>query len=378
MSHAGHLMQKYKIPLFKVFMDNNVACQLTETLHSGFIGQGKKVEEFENVLSNYFGTKNLITLNSATSGIHLALHMIKNHDKTRNEVITTPMTCVATNFPILANNLKIKWADVERNTCNIDLDDVKRKINSKTLAIIVVHWAGNPCNLEKINRLKQYTKKKFGKELFVIEDCAHALGSFYKQKPVGNSENFCVFSFQSVKHITCGDGGVLISPSNKFYEQSKLLRWYGRERNEEFKPETEIKEWGFKFHMNDIAATIGIANFRHLSSIVKKNNQNYNWLTTNLKNEKIKVVKENKHCFSSSWIMTIFVKNRDKFIEELKLKGIQSSVVHTRNDKYKFLKKYKSKLKNTNYVSKNMCCIPCGWWLSAEDLEHIKNTINNF
>lgn len=120
-------MQKYKIPLFKVFMDNNVACQLDETLHSGFIGQGKKVEEFEGVLSNYFGTKKLVTLNSATSGIHLALHMIKNHDKTRNEVITTPMTCVATNFPILANNLKIKWADVDRKTCNIDLDDVKER-----------------------------------------------------------------------------------------------------------------------------------------------------------------------------------------------------------------------------------------------------------
>ena len=360
-------------------MNPNVGLFLNETLQSGYIGQGKKVEEFESVLSAYFKTPYINTINSATSGIHLALHIFKIFDQSgRDEVITTPLTCVATNFPILANGLKIRWSDLDPHTCNINLDDVKRKINSKTLALIVVHWAGTPCDLDQIEELKIWYKQKFGNDLFVIEDCAHALGSSYKGKIIGNSTNFCVFSFQAVKQITTGDGGALICPNKQFHEKAKLLRWYGLDRNSsiDYRCEQDIHDWGYKFHMNDIAATIGLANFPYLHQIVKKHQENYEWLRSKIQNHPdIETTWTSLEHQSANWIMTLLVNKRNSFVKKMKSLGIQVSPVHHRNDEYSCLKEFKSELISTNYVCDRMCCIPCGWWVSSEDRSYILNAI---
>ena len=132
------------IPLFKVFMSENAAPEVTKVLNSGYIGQGPKVEEFEKNLSDYFDKDFLVTLNSGTSGLHLALRLLKNKKEDwpgledGDEVLTTAMTCTASNFPILANNLKIKWVDIDPTTLNLDLDDLARKITPKTKVIMVV------------------------------------------------------------------------------------------------------------------------------------------------------------------------------------------------------------------------------------------------
>jgi len=157
---------KNMISLFKVFMNDNAGEEVNKILYSGFIGQGKKVEEFEDLLKNYFRNYLVLTTNAATSAEHLALHLLKNPSVNKissdnsgirnvtdshwpginpgDEVLTTPLTCTATNWPILANGLNIKWVDVDPNTCNMDLDDLARKITPKTKAIMVVHWGGYP------------------------------------------------------------------------------------------------------------------------------------------------------------------------------------------------------------------------------------------
>lgn len=372
-------MSHRQIPLFKVFMNLNTSAHLNETLQSGYVGQGKKVKEFENILSQYLDAPFVSTTNSATSGIHLCLHLIKLLDKkNRNEVITTPLTCVATNFPIVANNLKIIWADLDIKTCNINLDDVKQKITSKTLAVVLVHWGGNPCDLDKVNEIKDYALQKFGNEIFVIEDCAHALGAEYKQKLIGNSSNFCVFSFQAVKPLTTGDGGLVVCPNQEFHKKIQLLRWYGfdRESSLDYRCEQDVENWGFKFHMNDVAATIGLSNFSHLQNIIAKHRENHNWLQQNLRNNlDIDVVTSAPNTTSSNWIMTVFVESRDNFMQKMKSAGIQVSRVHNRNDKYTCLKDYLCELPATDLVCDRMCCIPCGWWVSAEDREYIVDQI---
>ncbi len=147
------------IPLFKVFMTEKASIETSKVLTSGFIGQGPKVEKFEEILRGYLSNDNVVTVNSATSAEHLAIHMLKRSEKNiishhgvcfedrfwdgikeDDEILTTPLTCTATNWPILANGLRIKWVDVDPNTCNIDLDDLERKITPKTKVIMVVHW----------------------------------------------------------------------------------------------------------------------------------------------------------------------------------------------------------------------------------------------
>ena len=145
-------MNKFEIPLFKVFMAPNTGEEVSKVLHSGFIGQGAKVDEFESQLSKYFNHRHILTLNSATSAEHLAFHMLKDPSDNQlvfegvgstvnhwpgiqdgDEVLTTALTCTATNWPILANNMKIKWVDIDPKTLNMDLDDLRSEEHTSEL-----------------------------------------------------------------------------------------------------------------------------------------------------------------------------------------------------------------------------------------------------
>jgi dTDP-4-amino-4,6-dideoxygalactose transaminase len=258
---------KNMISLFKVFMNDNAGEEVNKILYSGFIGQGKKVEEFEDLLKNYFRNYLVLTTNAATSAEHLALHLLKNPSVNKissdnsgirnltdshwpginpgDEVLTTPLTCTATNWPILANGLNIKWVDVDPNTCNMDLDDLARKITPKTKAIMVVHWGGYPLDLDKLKEIQNKASSIIGFKPAIIEDCAHSLGSSYKGKKIGNHGNICTFSFQAIKHLTTGDGGALVVPHKDLYDRGKLLRWYGIDRetnSKDFRCEDDIKD----------------------------------------------------------------------------------------------------------------------------------------
>ncbi|NQT21889.1 MAG: aminotransferase class V-fold PLP-dependent enzyme, partial [Candidatus Omnitrophica bacterium] len=274
---------KRPIPLFKVFMNKDAVKSVGKVLLSGYIGQGQKVNEFENKLTKWLRAKHVLTVNSATSAEHLALHLLKSPSgiwgglKASDEVLATPLTCTATNWPILANNLKIKWVDVNESNLNIDLEDLERKITPKTKVIMLVHWGGYPVDLDRLNAIREKAYSKHGFKPRVIEDCAHAFGATYKGKKIGNHGNMCTFSFQAIKHMNSVDGGILVVPSKELYRRGKLLRWYGidREQNtKDFRCEEDIKEWGFKFHMNDVNAAVGIENLKYAGKIISKHRAN--------------------------------------------------------------------------------------------------------
>ena len=383
------------IPLFKVFVDKNTHKEVKKTLDSGFIGQGPKVEEFESHLKDYFGTDFISTVNAATSAEHLALHQMKKPIdevfegcaskniwpglEDGDEVLTTPLTCTATNWPILANNLKIKWVDVDEKTLNMDLEDLERKITKKTKVIFVVHWGGYPVDLDKLDEIVRKTEKKFGFKPMIIEDCAHAMGSTYNNKPIGSHGNWCTFSFQAIKHITTGDGGILITPDRESYERSKLLRWYGidRESNKkDFRCEEDIKEWGFKFHMNDIAATIGIENFKHLDSIVKKHRDNADFYDKELKDvDKVTLLERKYNHKSSFWIYSMLVDHKDEFMNHMKECGIMVSQVHERNDIHSCVKEFETHLPTLDRITPQLISIPVSWWVTKKDRQYIVDCI---
>lgn len=203
-------------------------------LHSGYVTQGPKVDEFESELRRMFGNPRVLTVNSATSGLHLALHLLAKPDaewpglvEQVDEVLTCPLTCTASNWPILANRLRIKWVDADPATCSMCLDDLEAKLSPTTKVILIVHWGGRPLDLDRIAQLQTTCYERFGFRPHVIEDCAHAFGAKYKNLMLGNHGNTCVFSLQAIKHMTTCDGGLVILPTARLFERAKLARWFG-------------------------------------------------------------------------------------------------------------------------------------------------------
>ena len=382
-------MMSIQIPLFKVYMSHDVSQNLEPVLNSGMITQGKKVEEFENRLRDYFSFDNILTLNSATSGLTLGLRLLDLNPE--DEVLSCPLTCTATNFPILSHNLKIKWVDVDEDTCNMDLDDLKNKITQTTKCVVIVFWGGYPVDLEKVEDIKKYTYEKYGNKLHIIYDCAHAFGSIYKNKFIGThsydntyGENISVFSLQAIKHLTTGDGGLMFLQNKDLYNRAKLLRWYGIDREQrsggnDFRLEKDIPHWGYKFHMNDISATIGISNLKDISNNISRIRENANFFKKELgKISGVTLLKERGDIESSYWIFTIKIINKYEFIEFMKNKGVVVSQVHNRNDIHSCLQKFKKDLPKLDRLEKRIVSIPVGWWVTNENRQYIVDCIGEW
>jgi len=361
------------IPLFKVFMPETVVDPLTKVLLSGYIGQGPQVLKFEKHLENFLNCTNVVTVNSGTSGLHLALRLIGIGKG--DEVLTSSLTCTATNWPIILAGAIPIWCDVEIDTCNINPKEVEKKITPRTKAIIAIHWGGSPCNLSELYRISH----KYNIPL--IEDCAHAFGSKYDEKKVGSfGKSFCMFSFQAIKHITTIDGGCLTLPQEEV-KRAKLLRWYGinRENNNkgDFRCEGDIYEVGDKLHMNDICATIGIEQMKHINSILEKHRDNAQFYFTSLRD--IPGITLLKNVPGSAWwLYTIRVEDRISFMKYMKNKGIMTSRVHERNDRHSCVKEFQCELPNVDILVEDMVCIPVGWWVGKEDRSYIIETCRSW
>ncbi len=380
------------IPLFKVFMSENVLKPVNEVLMSGQITQGPQVELFETALKDFIGNPYILTLNSATAGLTLALRLLKNKDdrfqwpgfNEETDIVLTPaLTCFATTAAVLANHVNIRWLDVDLNTTNIDLVDLKNKLSANTKVIYLVHWGGNPVDLDGLRELQEYSLQQFGFRPMIVEDCAHAFGAEYNGSKIGGKAsegNICVFSLQAIKHLTTGDGGFITLPNEFLYDRCKLLRWYGIDRDKrnykgkDLRLENDIVEYGYKFHMNDINATLGLYNLPHMNDLLRKNRDNATYFDEHLKDVSgINLMNSNKKCNSAYWLYSIRVLNgkKQEFMEKMKEAGITTSQVHNRNDINSCVKAFQESLPNLDVLEKELVCIPVGWWLSAKDLQHI-------
>jgi len=375
------------IPLFKVAMAEDAPHMVGDILASGWIGQGPRVEEFEDRLRERLGTSHLATVNCATSGLHLALHMTAGAGRAarpgeppEGEVLTTALTCTATNWPILANGLRIRWVDVDPATLNVNLDDLARKITPATRAIVVVHWAGYPVDLDRLRSILDAAEARHGFRPVVIEDCAHAWGSTYRGERLGNHGNIAVYSFQAIKSLTTGDGGVVVFPTEELAERAKILRWYGIDRRVPEGPRlaADIPEYGFKFHMNDINATIGLANLPSVDARVARHQENAACYDRELKGVPgLELTERARGRQSSCWLYTVLVERRPEFEARMAEQGIAVSQVHQRNDVYSVVAESHARLPGLDRVAERMVSIPVGWWVSDDDREHIAETIRD-
>lgn len=369
-----------EIPLFKVFMSEEAPEEVGKVLRSGYIGQGPKVDEFEAALQEEFQAQHVVTVNSATSAEHLIFHMLGLDRGT--EVLTTAQTCTATNWPIIHAGLRPKWVDINPATFNMDLTDLERKVTPNTKVVYLTHWGGYPNDLDAVEQICVRTQSKFGFRPVVIEDCAHAFGSRYKDKPIGSHGNFCTFSFQAIKHLTTGDGGALVFNTRdvELNARARRLRWYGIDRDEkgrsDFRCESPINEAGFKYHMNDIAATIGLSNLPemvNLRAIHRANAQHYDNELCNFSG--VTLLEREKGFDSAFWIYSLLVEDRAGFHAAMKSRGIIASQVHERNDIHPCMSEFKAHLPSLDANLKKLTHIPVGWWVTEEDCARIVSEI---
>ena len=348
-------------------MSENASEAVGSVLQSGFIGQGPKVEEFEDALHAHLQTSTRpVTVNSCTSAIDLALHLCGVGPG--DEVISTPQTCFASQVGAIHRGAVIRWADIDPITGLIDVDSVKSLITKKTKAILAVNWAGRICDFGKL--------KSFG--IPVIEDAAHTWDTFFDQ-PIARGDYIC-YSFQAIKLLTSGDGGILVCPNKEKEDEARILRWFGldRTKGQSFRCTQNITSAGFKYHMNDINATIGLCNIELANDSVLAHRKNSKYIIENVKNENLILPSFDETC--SFWLFSMHVlDNKPKFVQYLEENGIVSSPVHFRNDMYDCTLKFAEKeLHGVTSFDKTQICIPNGWWLEQSELEHIVNTLNNY
>jgi dTDP-4-amino-4,6-dideoxygalactose transaminase len=359
------------IPLFKVFMPPSVMAPLQEVLLSGFIGEGPRVAEFEDLLAPWFGNRHVLTVNNGTSALQLALRL--SDVEPGDEVISTPMTCSATNEPILALGGRIVWADINPWTGNIDPRSVAEKITPKTKAIICVHWGGYPCDLDDLNAIGTDHGIK------LIEDACHAFGATYRQRPVGSHSDFACFSFQAIKHITTVDGGALACKAPADFERGRLLRWYGidrRHKGKDLRCENDIKEFGYKFHMNDVTAAIGIEQLKYAENTLARHRANaarFNQAFADLK--AVWPLRYEAGRSSAYWLYTMRVRDRERFVIHMKQAGITVSQVHARNDRHTIFQDFRANLPGVDAFTAEQISIPVGWWLSEQDVSKIIESV---
>jgi len=369
-------MRESIIPLFKVAMNPRVDDSLLKVLHSGYTGEGPKVKEFEERLAFLFNNKNCLALNSGTAGLRLALEMTKLETPQKKKVIATPLTCFATNAPILTSGNFIVWADIQKDSLNIDPDSIEEEAKNDVLAIIVVHWGGYPCDMDKIKKISE----KYN--IPVIEDGAHTFGSTYKGSIIGDCSysDFCMISFQSIKFLSTGDGGVLFTKKKKHYDKLKLLRWFGIDRDsprQDLRCEEDILQAGFKFQMNDLAATIGLSNLAIVQENLKTTRENVRFYRENLKDiPGITLIQNKTDRESSNWLFTILVDDALGFARKMGEKRIMVSKVHARNDKHSCTKLFQKYLPNLEKVEGKRVCLPVGWWVTKEDRAYIAESVS--
>lgn len=365
------------IPLFKVFLPNNLGSSLQEVFDSKVITEGEYSDKFENQFGNLIKNNNCALVNSCTSALTLAYHCAEV--STGKKVISTPFTCMATNEPIDTMGAEILWADIETDTGNICPKSVEKLLleHGKDVAAIVgVHWAGT---VFKVDEIRQILKKLNLENIPIIEDAAHALLSKHSDgKNVGETGDFVCFSFQAIKHLTTVDGGAILVQNNEIYERIKLLRWFGLNRKYVgSKWEQDIKESGYKFHMNNMNAAIGLRQLESVEKNVLKHKENGIFYDKSIKNKNVKLL-NNSNGESSYWIYTILVEDREKFSKYLLENGIASDVVHVRNDLYTVFERFKKELPGVDYFCSRHINIPVGWWVSETERNYIVDVINKY
>lgn len=355
-------MRNNMIPLFwpALYKDEWLK-ELGKVFNTRWIGQGPLVDKFEKEFGKKFGFKYCLSVNSGTSALELTYHLIGI--QAGDEVLTPVFTCTATNIPLVRRGAKLKFLDINERFV-VDYEDVERKISKKTKALVVATIGGIRIE-DRVFKLA----KKLG--VPIVIDAAQSVGI-----PESQGDYVC-YSFQAIKHFTTGDGGMLVVRNKKEYERAKKLRWFGIDREAKKRADwkwkvnhqmvMDIEEPGYKYHMNDISAAMGLVGLRHSDELLRYRRKLCGLYTKLLPNHKVIYG-------GACWLIAILTDNRNKLMDKLKEKGIESDLIQIRNDAFSVFGE-KTKLPNMAKIEDKYLYLPLHQNLSLEDVEYVASTI---
>jgi len=372
------------IPLFKPCLGKKEEQAVIKTLRSGWLGNGPQALALEQKLAQLTGTKYAVALNSATAALHLSLlTTIKPGD----EVISSSLTFVAANQAILQAGGKIVFADCDEFTLSTDTADVIKKISVKTKAVIVTHYGGMPADLQPLVKICRQ------KKIALIEDCAHAAGSYYRGKHVGGFGTLGCFSFAAIKNITTGDGGMVVTNDKKLADRIRHLAWSGISSSTWLryqgntgpkahrKWEYDVTDLGFKYQMNDLAASIGLVQFDKLNQtngrrakITGRYNRAFKKISWIKLLADIPQTKSSHH----NYVIKVYQKIRDRLIDYLNQAGISANVHYLPNHLYKMFRQFPHDVPVTDRVWRQIVLLPIFPDLSLSDQNKIMAAVRAF
>ena len=295
---------------------------VVEVLKSPYLTCGPKVSEFEQAICDYTGAKYCVAVNSATSGLHIA--MLAAGVGVGDEVITTPITFLASANCARYCGADVKFADIEKDTANIDPEEIKKHLSAKTKALVPVHFAGQSCDMERIAKIAKENN------LIVIEDAAHAIGSEYKGTKVGSCKysDMTVFSFHPVKTITTAEGGAVTTNDEALYKKLLAYRSHGMHHTQDWK--YDMIELGFNYRMTDVQAALGISQMKKLAQFKKRRREIVDYYNKNLGLPHLIEREFSNACFH---LYPILVEDREEFYHNARRVGLNLQVhyipVHT-------------------------------------------------
>jgi len=359
---------KKRIKLFDPIIDDDELDVLNKTLKSKFWADGSgsnQVRKFEEKFQNIIKSDFNVAVNSGTSALYLALSM---EDIKNKEVILPSMSFVSTAHAVIANNAKPVFADINLDTLCIDPNNIEQSLSKLTKVILPVHFAGLSSDLTKIQKICHR------KNLTLIEDAAHAAGSFHNGKPIGSHGKFVCFSFHPVKNLAMPTGGLISINDNNYKGIIKKLqskRWCGITNR--IKTNYDVKELGWNYYMNEFSAAIGLVQLKKLKKLNKIRQQNAKRYFDELVCER--KLKFDRNCsYHFYWIL---VKNRNKLRKILLEKGIETGTHYPPIHKFTMYDK-KISLPNTEYAAKSIITLPTHPNLIKNDMDEIIRIINKF
>lgn len=369
----------YKIPLFDLNFDENEEKAVLDVLRSKWISTGPKTAEFESMFENMLGVKHAVAMANCTVALHLAMRLLDIGEG--DEVICPSLTFVATANAIRYENATPVFADIKSyEDLTIDPSDIERKITKKTKAIIVMHYGGFACDMDRIMEIAQRHNLK------VIEDACHGPLAEYKGKKLGTIGDIGCFSFFSNKNISTGEGGMLVTNRIELFERAKLLRSHGMtsmsyERSKGHSTAYDVIDLGYNYRMDDIRAAIGIAQLQKLPDDLKKRAEVRALYLNALKDiDKIFIPFKEYPFYSSNYIFPIILKDsnfttRNKIRDELAKDGIQTSVHYPAVHRFSIYKNNYINLPKTDYAADCLITLPMYSKLNEEDINYISKSM---
>ncbi len=368
-----------RVPLFRVHVPPGAEARIGETLASGHIAHGARVAEFEARLAEFRGAERVCAASEFSAALPLALYLAGV--RPGDDVVVSPMSCLATTMPIANLFARPVWCDVDPETGMPDAARAAAALTERTRAVIACHWSGNVADLAALRALALSHGVK------LISDASEAFGAELRGRRLGAPEaDYTVYSFSAVRHITAGEGAAVVVADAGDFERMLRTRRYGihqasfRLPDGDLNPASDIPVPGFNFAMNDIDATLGLAQMPHAEAIVRRHRENGSFFDSALRGiPGIALLRQHPAGASTCWTYSLRAERRAGLIRKLHESGVGAQRLHLRNDRYSCFagSRRTEPLAGVDAFDADNVSIPCGWWVTDEDREFIAGRIRD-